>query len=303
MSDLKILSIVRVMCGINLLFFQLFIILPNFTEIYSTSSFFQISFNTNIDSTYFTPSLLLLFGNTIRLIIFTVWVFLGIFLTYRVPNILFWILLIFLNSQFHNLNPLIVHEPQQILNFLILCLPLLRSNEYTLFELFKVNNKKNTHTDSNLEIGILNLFLGFYYFLAGIKKLPIKTWSEGYGLTEILAWNGIARPWVENYEIYFDNNSISKCLFISNYAIIAFELLFITIVFSRYKKILLPIGIVFHLINFILFDVGMFHLIMLSLYPVLFSKSNFKDFIHSLLLTFKNSYKTTNLKNKYKQEI
>ena len=284
MGDLKILSYVRVICGINLLVFQFFVIAPYFTEIYSTDSFFSSALSTQLSDSYFSFSVLFYFNTIARLLCFIIWVLCSFALIFGASSWVFWILIIFLNSQFHNLNPLIVHEPQQILNFLILVMPFLNCTKFNLFELLDLRKEKTD--DAPLEIGLLTFFLGFYYFLAGVKKIPLKSWQYGDGFQEILSWNGIARPWLEDLEPMFNNFFIDLSLNAMNYSILIFEISFLFLAFTRAKRYLIPIGLLFQILNFALFDVGLFFLIMLSLYPVLLSQLGFFGFLKSLKDTF-----------------
>lgn len=280
MGDTKILSYVRVICGLNLLVFQLFVIVPNFTEIYSTASFFSPSLDLTLNSGDFSFSGLAYFGNLGRLLFVAIWIGCSLGLIYGVSHWIFWVLLVLLNSQFHGLNPLIVHEPQQILNFLILILPFLNCTVYKGPEL--LDFKSGNEDKAPLEIGLLTFFLGFYYLLAGVKKIPILAWQQGYGFKETLSWNGIARPWLESIEPYFNNIYIDFILTSMNYSILVFEITFLLLVFTKYKRFLIPLGVTFQMLNLVLFDVGLFFIIMLSFYPVLISKSDVFDFLKSL---------------------
>lgn len=280
MGDTKILSYVRLICGLNLLVFQFFVVLPNFTEIYSTASFFTPSLDLTLNTGDFSFSGLAYLGNLGRIIFLVIWIVCSLGLIYGLSNWAFWVLLVLLNSQFHGLNPLIVHEPQQILNFLILILPFLNCTAYKGPEL--LDFKSGTEDKASLEIGLLTFFLGFYYLLAGFKKLPIQAWREGSGFKETLSWNGIARPWLESIEPYFNNPTIDFILTGMNYSILVFEITFLIIVFTKFKRFLIPLGVTFQMLNLILFDVGLFFIIMLSFYPVLLSKSNVLDFLVSL---------------------
>lgn len=284
MSDLKILSYVRALCGINLLIFQLFVIVPNFSEIYSTESFFTPSLDMGFNNSNFSFSVLAHFNDVGRGLFLFLWVLCSFGLIIGVSSWMFWVVIIFLNSQFHGLNPLIVHEPQQILNFLILALPFLNCTKYNIIEL--LDSGPNQTEKAPLEVGLLTFFLGVYYFLAGAKKIPLESWQSGSGFKETLSWNGIARPWLENIEPYFENHYINPLLVITNHSILVFEILFLIIVFTKAKKLLIPLGIAFQLLNLIFFDVGLFCFIMLALYPVLLSNINFLDFIKALKNTF-----------------
>jgi hypothetical protein len=283
-GDLKILSYVRLLCGINLLVFQLFVLAPYFFEIYGTESYFSPNANDGFMQSYFSFSVLAYLNNIGRIIAFIIWIFCSFGLIFGLSNWLFWILIIFLNSQFHGLNPLIVHEPQQILNFLILILPFLNCTSFNIFELISLRREETEK--STLEVGLLTLLLGLYYFLAGVKKLPLQSWQTGSGFKEALSWNGIARPWLENIEPYFNELGVEIFLIFMNYSILVFEVSFLILAFTRFKRFLILVGFLFQILNFVMFDVGLFFLIMLSSYPVLLSKMSFLSFLKSLKDTF-----------------
>lgn len=157
-----------------------------------------------------------------------------------------WLALLFvLNLSFHHANPYIIHEPQQITNLLLL-----------LFVLF-LPIKKNVPADPFIVKTII-VCLGVYYFVAGVKKLPDPAWIHGHAVGELLSWSGLARgQWGGSLSHYVWLNKLIT------YSSLAFELTFIFVCLSRWRRAWLCFAVFFHLGIFLFMEVGSFSAIML----------------------------------------
>ena len=130
-----------------------------------------------------------------------------------------------INLSFYNWNPLIVHEPQPIMNLFLLC--------FFLFPL-----KDGEEFDKFYKNGLI-IFLGFYYFLAGIKKLPDINFINGTALYKIISWSVMAKSLELNLKIV---QYLKPLLILSNYLTLLFEMGFIFLIFTKYRKYLIIFG-------------------------------------------------------------
>lgn len=270
LEALKVFSLLRVGAGLSILLNQLLVQYPHWQEFYGK----QGMVNPNLFQFFSWSPLFAIWQNdAIKFFIFILGVVFsfmfisGIFARWvHIP--LFAILL-----SFHLANPLVIHEPQQItllLFFILWFVPyeshfsLKRSQGFETYESMKVSETKKI-------IFCIQLFLGYYYFLAGIKKIPDPLWLSGEALSIFLnsAYLGIEN----GFSSLFLNSWASK---IASWSAILFELSFLPLSFTRWRFWLIPVGVVFHGANILLLDVGYFWIAMLMWYPVLLFKTDAK---------------------------
>jgi len=157
------------------------------------------------------------------------------------------VVLLGLQLTLHHANPLIIHEPQQIANFLLvvsLVWPS-RSDDPQLPAL------------RCLMIGVVSS----YYFLAGVKKLMDPEWLRGDALQLLLLWAPLAR-----------SNFLVKALLgapwllkLGTWGALIFEIGFPFVAWSRWRRTLIPAALVFHACIWMTLEVGTFGLIMPAL--------------------------------------
>jgi hypothetical protein len=187
----------------------------------------------------------------IRIFVYALLIFLNFALLMGQINRWMLALLIFLTWNFNYQNPLIISETQPMSFFMLISFMFLPLNEKYPFEKFYLK--------------AILFFVGFYYFLAGVMKLgdPLP-WKSGYAIQHILQWNMAAKSIALNN--WITANLPSAFFQIVNYWVLAFEISFIFLLFSRFRKILIPMGLLFHLLIFIFLDVGSISQLMLVWY-------------------------------------
>ena len=168
--------------------------------------------------------------------------------------------LFLLNLVFHHACPFIIHEPQQLMSLFLL-----------LFVFFLP--PQNCEKADPWIVKALVLALGIYYMTAGVKKMLDPHWLSGQALGELLRWEGLARS---NALVAFlkQQDFLSKTL---NYVTLGFELCFLPLVFTRAWKVLLVVGIGFHLMIAATMEVGTFSAIMMVWYLLLVRKTSVKN--------------------------
>lgn len=154
------------------------------------------------------------------------------------------------NLFLHLANPFILHEAQYLNNIL-------------LFSLFFVSLDGKDSRDGNI-LNILLIFLGVYYFLAAVKKLPDPHWLEGTAVGLIANFDALTKGSFVSDVI---KNKYLSAFF--TYSTLLFEFLFFPLVFTRFKSYLMIIGIMFHLGIYLKIDVGFLSFTMISFYPLL----------------------------------
>lgn len=146
-------------------------------------------------------------------------------------------------------NHLIIHEPQplaQIILFgLVLAGPRKIGDEFI---------KK-----------YLILFLGIYYFIAGIAKLGDPQWQQGYALYSILTNPQTSLFLDFNIKLL---NLMGPMARIATWAVLAFEITFILGIYSPLRKLYILSGLILHLLIGLTLDVGSLSVLMISWYAV-----------------------------------
>lgn len=167
-----------------------------------------------------------------------------------------------INLIIHTYTYPIHHIPQALANLALLFLffihverndPILQSNKVE-----KIN------------VQIMIAFLGIYYFLSGFKKIFIPEWFSGEFI-QLLLQNGL----------YAKNNFIVGIFFeitpIISMLVLIFELLYLPLVFTRFRYVVFYGAIFLHLfIEFTLF-VGSFSYLMIALNLLLVDQNIYRQ--------------------------
>lgn len=173
--------------------------------------------------------------------------------------------MLLLQISFHNANPLIIHEPQQILNFLLasfLFLPL--------------------DDETEPSQGVLTLLLGFlgvYYLAAGVKKLPDPMWWSGEAFGAYLRWEALGKENALTQFILW--SGLDRVL---GWFALVYELLFLVLCWTRARAALFVTAVVFHLGIWLCLDVGHFGLVMIAWCTLLLnaeSRERFRSLFNS----------------------
>lgn len=165
-----------------------------------------------------------------------------------------WGLLLFyiINLSFYIWNPLITHEPQPLMNLFFLSFFLLPLNDQQEY-------------DPWIKHGLI-LFLGVYYFTAGIKKLPDPHFLDGSALGSIISWPVMAKNMALNQWIA---SHFGWALRVMNYATLFFEISFLFLVYTRFRVYLLFFGVLLHALIYATLEVGHLSFVMIAWYTLL----------------------------------
>ena len=192
--------------------------------------------------------------------VINLWMFIGLFI---------------LQISFHQANPVIISEPQQLANLFLLMFFFIFPNTYPTFLTLKNYPSTGLMTKEDKQIiNILIVFLGLYYLLAGLKQLPDPLWRKGEALYYILKWPIMSK---DNFIVQelLKHAFILKAL---NYGVLVFEISFIFLVYSRFRWILIVLGLGYHLGIYMTLDVGSFSQIMLVWYMLLLDEQTRNKF-------------------------
>ncbi len=149
---------------------------------------------------------------------------------------------------FENANPLIIHEPQQLMTVALI-----------LFLAF-LDPRGHAKQDAAL-VKITLGALGAYYLAVGIGKLPDPAWRDGSAVGSLAKWNGIA----------FQNSlttAVATHGFISRLCTwfsLVLELSYLPLIFTRFRPALIILVLFFHLCIATCFDLGNISLAMIAL--------------------------------------
>ncbi len=263
-SDNEIFDLTRILNGLGILIYYITVIIPNFGKFFLSDGFVSPE-----AFTFYPKSWLFYFHDSQMILVLLFAVSFLMLMAYTLGFYAKWALIILLpiHLGFHAANPFILHEPQQLSNLLlILTLFLPIENHWALkkrrdmFPELKIR-------ESRLILQSLLVYLSLYYFFAGIKKIPDPFWIKGSAVSDILNWPYLGR---DNFLVnIIKNPAISKVL---TYMTLVFEMSFVFIAFTRFRRGLLFLGFFFHLFIALTMDVGLFFWAMMSWYPVLLIK-------------------------------
>jgi hypothetical protein len=157
-----------------------------------------------------------------------------------------------INLSFYTWNPYIQHEAQPIMNLFFVA----------MFFLPLSNQKKHDPFIKNALI----VFLGIYYFLAGIKKLPDKHFLDATAIEGILSWNVMAKN--INFNLFLVKY-LKWPMRAMTYLTLFFEMSFIFAIFTRFRIYYLLFGVLLHFLIYITIDVGNLSFVMFCWYVLL----------------------------------
>ena len=257
----EVFDLLRMINGLGMIVYYMTVVIPHFNLYYSKSGLVAPE-----AFSFYPKSWVFLFnGNEILLTGLLIFL-LALILCYTIGLYAKWALVIFLpiHLGFHTANPFIIHEPQQLSNLLLI-----------LTLLFPIENKWALKTKSDIFPALkerekkmilfsLGCYLSLYYFFAGFKKIPDSSWLNGEAVHQLLSWPYLSRD--NFFNEFFKNPKLSPLL---SYFTIFFELSFFLVAITKYRKLLIPIGVMFHLIIGLSLDIGLFFWSMISWYPVL----------------------------------
>lgn len=190
----------------------------------------------------------------------------GMFALGRLSRPLVFVLFLF-HLSFHNANPLIIHEPQQLSNLFLI-----------LFTFFIPPNDREEIDPIISKILILSL--GCYYFVAGVKKLPDPKWLSGEALHQLVGWSGLSR--FNFVSAFLEKHSALSKFF--TWLSLIFEISApIGFILKKLRPYWFIFGLLFHVMIGVTLDVGTFSHIMIASYALLLDHKTivcFKYVIH-----------------------
>lgn len=257
----EVFSLLRIMNGIALLIYYTFALTPNWSQFFSSSGYVVPEvFAFYPDSWVFS----FWSHDTFKLVLFIL-CYLLIFLytlgIYVKPVML---IMIPLHIGFHLANPLIIHEPQQLTNLLLVILFFLPIEEKWAIKpgrdfwpaLGSIHKKHISYA--------LLTYLGIYYFFAGAKKIPDPHWISGSAVKLLASW-----PFLSTGIFFNELMRVDSTSKLFSWLTLLFELGFIFLAFGRWKRHLIYTGILFHAGVSLTLDVGQFFWAMVQWYPLL----------------------------------
>lgn len=156
-----------------------------------------------------------------------------------------------LNLSFHNANPYIHGEPQALQSLF-------------LFAFFFLPSTDGVKADE-FYVKALTIFLGVYYLIAGLKKLPDPLWRSGQAVGALARWDGIT---ADTFVSHLVGGSAALGM-LATYGTILFELTFLALLFTRFRPWIVAIGIAFHAAVALTLQVGTFSALMFVWYLLL----------------------------------
>jgi hypothetical protein len=259
----EVFGIMRILNGLSFLIYYLFVLAPNFETFFTSRGFIPqaLDFFPGSWLNYFwayDPLKFFLFVITVGLLVcYTIGYYARISQVILLPLIL----------GFHNYNPLINHEPQQLNNLLllVLCFAPIEKRYYIKRMYFCI--KRITEKQEVLVLMLMQAYLGIFYFFAGAKKLPDPNWLNGTAVAKLSGWDLLGRGgFFSEICQYF---IVSLVL---SYLTLLFELSFFVLSWTKFRKYLLVFGLLFHLGISLTLDVGLFFWTMLMWYPLLLNR-------------------------------
>lgn len=260
-SNSEILALLRVFNGLSLLIYFCVAIIPNWSEFYSVSGFVEPE-----TFVFYPRSWIFTFweNDLLKIILFVLGFVCALFYTFGVYAKIALLILIPIQIGFHLAAPMIIHEPQQLTNLLMILLFFMPiDGAYALKkgpELWRPLKNEQTKI---LLISFLS-YLSLYYLFAGLKKLPDHYWLEGKAVGLLASW-----PFLSNDNFFNRFARISAVSLVFSYLTLLFEIGFIAVAFTRYRRWLIIPGICLHAGISAALDVGLFFWAMIQWYPLL----------------------------------
>lgn len=258
----EIFALMRILNGLSFILYYLVVLAPNFASFFGTDGFIVPSSFESFPGSW-------LFNtwdvDAIKFFLFVITVGLYVCYTIGYNARIAQLILLPLQLGFHNANPFINHEPQQLNNLLLLLLVVCPIEEkFTIKKLdWSIFFPRKTDKQDKYILLLIQIYFGVYYFFAGLKKLPDPNWLSGMAVAKLTAWDLLGRgnfltaicqnKWVSGFLTYFT---------------LIFEMGFLAISFTRLKRFLIPVGLSFHLGISLSLDIGMFFWSMMMWYPL-----------------------------------
>lgn len=260
-SDSEILGLLRIFNGLSLLIYFCVAIIPNWTEFYSVGGFVEPA-----TFAFYPKSWLFLFweSDLLKIILFVFSFICALFYTFGVYAKIALMLLIPVQIGFHLAAPMIIHEPQQLTNLLMVLLFFVPIEDaYALKKGPQLWRPLKLKHQRFLVLTFLT-YLCLYYLFAGLKKLPDHYWLDGKAVGLLASW-----PFLSNDNFFNRFARISAVSMIFSYLTLIFEIGFIGVAFTRYRRWLIVTGICLHAGISAALDVGLFFWAMIQWYPLL----------------------------------
>jgi hypothetical protein len=270
LNSLQVFALLRVGVGLAFLFNQLMVQLPNFSSFYGNQGMINPSL---FQFFSWSPLFLVWEHETLKLILLGIGVLFSLAFTVGLWARWVHLPMFILCLLFHLANPLVIHEPQQLsmlLLFLLFFVPYEGAFVQRRSRGFETYESMDAKTSSRV-ILCLQFFLGYYYFIAGAKKLPDPLWLSGEAVSVFIQSSYLGLD--NSFSQLFTLPLLSK---LASWSALIFELSFLPLILTPWRVWLIPVGVVFHGANIFMFDVGFFWLAMLIWYPTLLFKKDAK---------------------------
>jgi hypothetical protein len=257
----EVLAILRIFNGLSLLIYFSVALFPSWSEFFSTKGFVDPA-----SFAFYPKSWVFYFweNDLLKIILFVMSFICALFYTLGIFAKIALLILIPIQIGLHLAVPLIIHEPQQLTNLLMVLLFFMPiENAYALRKGPDLWRPLAFKHERFLLISFL-IYLCLYYFFAGVKKLPDHFWLEGRSVGLLASW-----PFLANDNFINKLSRLSFFSFIFSYLTLVFEIGFLAIAFTRYRRWLIVAGILFHAGVSIALDVGLFFWAMVQWYPLL----------------------------------
>ncbi len=269
-SHVEILAFLRIFNGLSLFIYFCVAIIPNWTEFYSASGFVEPT-----SFVFYPKSWLFAFWNNelLKIFLFVISLLAALFYTVGIFAKISLLFLIPIQISFHLASPMIIHEPQQLTNLLMVLLFFMPIEE--AFILKKGPSLLRPLKSGHVRFLLFTLltYISLYYFFAGLKKLPDHFWLEGKAVGLLASW-----PFLSLDNIFNKCVRLKFVSYILSYLTLIFEMGFIIVAFTRFRRWLIIPGICFHLGISLVLDVGLFFWAMTQWYPLLLISKDSKSF-------------------------
>lgn len=260
-TDSEVLALLRIFNGLSLLIYFCVAIIPNIGVFFGQNGYVEP------DSFVFYPRSWLFYfweNELLKIALFVLSFICALFYTFGFYAKIALIILIPVQIGFHLAAPMIIHEPQQLTNLLMVLLFFLPVD--SAFALRKGPEiwRPLTVRNQRFLLMVILSYLCLYYFFAGVKKLPDHFWLEGKAVGLLASW-----PFLANDNVFNQFTRLPLVSFIFSYLTLIFEIGFIALAFTKFRRWLIPVGILFHIGISASLDVGLFFWAMIQWYPLL----------------------------------
>lgn len=256
MNNNQTIKWLRIFNGFSLVIYYILVIIPSWNDFFSTSS----GISPILFEYYPKSPLFLIWEND--LLKYAVTIFTAFSLFFYMIGIyprIFHCLAFIGHISLHLANPFIIHEPQQLNNLLLI-----------LMFFLPLSGEEGNNTNKNVAnmLTMMKIYIGVYYCFAALKKVPDHHWLDGSAVGLICSWTYLAKNNFLNQ--ICQNHYVSIFL---TYFTLFFELSFLPLSFSKYRKYLIVCGFLLHTGIGLTLNVGLFFWSMVMWYPLLLNKS------------------------------